>query len=126
MQGMEAIVVTKHELKELLKEAGEAGASEILDAFKDELITDPVLKQTNRLRDYIADRSTIANPREEWANGRHIRMLKPAKNGKPKSVAWFQEFKKKSKLNQCFHRPSVDHGRLQEWCFEDIYLSWNN
>lgn len=126
MQGTAAFVVTKNELKDMLEEAGRVGAHEVLSSFKDELNIDPVEEQTKRLQNYIKDRTTIDNPRDEWANGRHIRRLNPSKQGKPKSISWFKTFKEQSTLNQCFNRPSPDHGRLQEWTFEDIANAWDH
>ena len=125
MHGTPAIVVMEHELKEMMIGAGRVAAKEIMENMKQEITQDPVERQTTLLRAYIEDRTTLSNPREHHANGRHIRMLKPANNGKPKSTAWFQTFKKESKLNKCFNRPSPDHGRLQEWCFEDIANAWD-
>jgi len=125
MQGTDAIVVTKHDLKQMLTEAGTVAAEKVLNSFKDELNVDPLEKQAKRLKDFIEDRTTIENPRGEWASGRHIRLIAPNKNGKPKSMAWFQTFKKESILNQCPDRSSTDHGRLREWCFEDIANAWD-
>lgn len=126
MQGTPAIIVMEEELKEMMIGAGRVAAQEIMDNMKEEITQDPVERQTNLLRAYIEDRKTITNPREHHASGRHIRKLKPNANGKPKSIAWFQTFKKESKLNKCFNRPSPDHGRLQEWCFEDIANAWDH
>jgi len=126
MDGTNAIIVTKQDLKQMLTEAGIIAAETVLNNFKEELNTNPLEKQTKRLKDFIADRSTIPNPKDEWANGRHIRLLAPNKNGKPKSMAWFQTFKKESILNHCPSRSSTDHGRLREWRFEDIANAWDH
>ncbi|MEW7008473.1 MULTISPECIES: hypothetical protein [unclassified Lentilitoribacter] len=126
MQGTAALVVTKEELKKMLEEVGRISATQILNSFKAELNTNPIEKQTKRLQTYIQDRNSIENPREEWANGRHIRRLNPSKNGKPKSMSWFKTFKEESTLNKCFNRPSPDHGRLQEWTFEDVANAWDH
>jgi len=126
MQGMHALVIMEHELTELLTKTGRAAALEVVEQFRQELNTDPLEKQVQLLRDYIENRSTISNSRDVYANGRHIRLIKPTRDNKPKSVAWFQRFKKESKLNGCIKRPSPDHGRLQEWCFEDIANAWEH
>lgn len=126
MQGTAALVVTKEELQKMLEEAGRVSAYTVLNSFKEELNTDPMDKQIKRLQSYIEDRTTIDKPRDEWANGRHIRRLNLNMNGKPKSMSWFKTFKQESTLNQCFNRPSPDHGRLQEWCLEDIANAWDH
>ncbi len=126
MQAMQALVIMEHELTELLTKAGKVAALEVLEDFRQELNQDPVLKHADRLRSYIENRSLIDNPRDLWSNGRHIRLITPTKNGKPKSIAWFQTFKKESNLKNCVNRPSPDHGRLQEWCFEDIANAWDH
>ena len=126
MKGTAAIVVTEEELTNMLTQAGKAGAREVMSEYEQQLEQDPVERHTQLLRDFIEDRSILDNPREVFGSGRHIRRIIPAKNGKPKSVAWFQGFKRESKLNLCKNRPSPDHGRLQEWCFEDIANAWDN
>ena len=124
MKSIPAVVLHQDQLSEMLVTAGRVAAREIAEAFKEDLKLDPTDQRIKKLRDYIADRTTCTNPKDEWANGRHIRMIAPAKEGKPKSMGWFQQFKKKSKLNKCYNRKSADHGHLQEWCFEDIANAW--
>lgn len=126
MRRTAAMIVTESELNEMLTKAGKVAAQEIIEHLKQEIYQDPVQTVTNKLRAYIEDRGTEQSPRDIYANGRHIRMLVPAKNGKPKSTAWFQNFKRDSTLNKCFHRPSSEHGHLQEWCFEDIANAWDH
>lgn len=126
MQRTPAMLITETELNDMLTKAGKLAAQEIVEHLKQDIYQDPQVTLTKRLRAFIEDRSTELNPRDIYANGRHIRMVQPNKNGKPKSTAWFQNFKRDSTLNQCFHRPSPDHGHLQEWCFEDIANAWDH
>jgi len=124
MQGIQALVVMEHDLRELAIEAGKEAAEKVLAQFQEDMNRTPQDKQVERLRAYIEDRSSCSNPREHWAHSRHIRMIKPTKTGKPKSISWFQKFKKASMLDGCNSKASSDHGRLREWCFEDIANAW--
>lgn len=124
MEGTTALIVTKNDLAEIISAAGTMAAIKAVEALRADLNQDPAEKQLQLLRNYIADRTTINNPRDHWASGRLIRMIAPNQNGKPKSVSWFQKFKQTSGLNTCPHRTSHEHGRLQEWCFEDIANVW--
>ena len=125
MEAMQALVIMEHELTDLLTKTGKIAAAEILEAFRQEINQDPIEKHATTLRNYIEDRTTLKDPRNRFAHGHHIRLLNPAKNNKPKSIAWFQNFKKESQLKDCPSRASTTHGRLQEWCFEDIANAWD-
>lgn len=124
MQGQQAIIVTEYELQQMLAQAGKAAAQEVISSFKAELTDDPTEATTRKLRAYIADRSTVLNPRDMWANALHIRSIKLNSRHKPLSVSWFQKFKKISGLDACFFRPSTATGGRTEWCFEDIANAW--
>lgn len=124
MAGQPALIFMEHELQHLMQETARNAAREVIDHFKSELSHDPQEAIINQLRGYIGDRSTIANPRDHWANSLHIRSIKTAKSGKPKSTSWFQQFKVKSGLNGCITRKSVTSGGFHEWCFEDIANAW--
>lgn len=120
MQGQQAVVIFEHELQQLVQETARSAAQEVINTFKEELTSDPSEVITKKLRAYIADRSTIANPREMWANSLHIRSLKLNSRHQPRSVSWFQKFKVQSGLNDCYSRKSQTTGGYREWCFEDV------
>jgi len=126
MQAMQALVIMEHDLAEMIHKAGKTAAAEILEQFRQDMNRTPQDKQVEQLRAYIEDRSSCSNPREHWAHSRHIRMIKPTKAEKPKSISWFQKFKKASMLDGCNSKASSDHGRLKEWCFEDIANAWDH
>lgn len=125
MEGTTALIITKNDLKEIINAAGTAAAIKAVEALRSDLNQDPSEKHLNLLRAYITDRTSLKNPRDHFASSRLIRMIAPHKTGKPKSVSWFHKFKQTSGLNTCPHRTSHEHGRLQEWCFEDIANAWS-
>ncbi|OBY24582.1 hypothetical protein A9D60_24050 [Leisingera sp. JC1] len=124
MNGQPAMIFLEHELQHMLTEAAKQAAQEVIDNFKSELSTDPNEVVIRKLRKYLADRRSVANPRDQWANGLHIRSIKTNTRGKPRSQSWFQQFKVKSGLNGCFSRKSLSSGGFREWCFEDIANAW--
>ncbi|MCW2307360.1 hypothetical protein [Rhodobium gokarnense] len=125
MEGTPAIVLTHEALDRLLEEAGCRAAEKTVAKLQSQLIQDPRERHLRQLRGYLMDRSTLQNPRELWANGHHIRRIELSSKGKPKSMTWFQRFKHESGLAACISRPSAEHGRLQEWTFEDIANAWD-
>ena len=124
MSGQPAIIFMEHELQHMLTETAKKAAQEVIDNFKSELSTDPNEAVIRKLRAYIADRRSVSKPRDQWANGLHIRSIKLNTRGKPRSQSWFQQFKVKSGLNDCFNRKSLTSGGFKEWCFEDIANAW--
>lgn len=124
MSGQPAMILMEHELRHMLNTTAKVAAAEVVEAFRAELSVDPNEVIVRKLRAFIEDRSTVANPREVWANGLHIRSVKLNSRGKPRSVSWFQQFKTKSGLKNCFSRPSMNAGGQREWCFEDIANAW--
>ena len=124
MNGQPAVIVTAENLEQLMLDAGRTAAREVLERVTSDANLDPLERHVRLLRDYLEDRSVVSKPRELFASSRHIRLLAPNRNGKPKSVSWFQTFKQESGLARCDHRPSPTHGRLHEWCFEDIANAW--
>lgn len=124
MHGQPALILMEHELEHMLKATARHAAQEVIENFRAELSTDPTETHIRKLRAFIADRSTVTNPREVWANGKHIRSIKLNSRGKPRSASWFQQFKKQSGLKNCFNRPSMNAGGTREWCFEDIANAW--
>lgn len=124
MQGQPALIIMEHELQHILKTAAKAAAQEVIDAFRAELSVDPSESHIRKLRAFIQDRSTVADPREVWANGKHIRSIRLSSKGKPLSTSWFQHFKVDSGLADCISRKSQTAGGHVEWCFEDIANAW--
>lgn len=119
-----AVVLTHHHLRTMLDEVAEKAANKAVANLKTEIRTDPNELIVERLRAYLADRTTEADSREVWAHSGHIRQLELNRRGQPKSVAWFQGFKRVTGLRDCPSRASKQHGRLREWCFEDIANAW--
>lgn len=126
MHPIPALIVTEQDLEVLLQRAAHLAAITAIEQLRTDLIQDPKEQVLNKLRAFIKDRSTITNPREHWANGKMIREIDTNHNNKPKSISWFQLFKKQSTLNQCPRRKSSEHGKLQEWTFEDIANAWDH
>ena len=125
METTPAIVITPHHLIELMENAATNAANKALAAAEEALHYDPDARVVDLLRRYLDDRTTLENPREHWAHGKHNRALHKTGAGKPRSVTWFQSFKKESGLGGCPSRISSQHGRLREWCFEDIANAWD-
>lgn len=125
MEVTPALVITRHELKTLMDRVAVDAASKVLTAFKDEFEYDPDKRIVDQLRRYLDDRTTVAEPREVWAHGKHIRAVMPNGKGKARSATWFQQFKRESGLAGCPTRTNKHHGRLQEWCFADIANAWD-
>ena len=125
MDATPALILTRHELRQLMADTAAEAATQAVTAMKSDLRSDPTERAISALRQYLEDRSTIANPRDHWANGHHIRGIQTNAKGKSKSMGWFMRFKRQSGLNQCVTRSSTQHGRLQEWTFEDIALCWD-
>ena len=108
--GEPAVVLMKHELDHILRETARHAAREVINEFRDELNLDPNEAVVKRLRGYLTDRGSVEKPREEWANGWHIRRLVLRSNGKPRSQSWFQKFKQESGLGDCISRKSICAG----------------
>ncbi len=125
MKGIPAVVLTEESLTSLLVAAGELAAKRTVELLENNLVQSPTDKKLLSLIGYIQDRTTIDNPRDHWAHGKHIKMINPPKSGKPRSDTWFHYFKQKTGLHDCFSRKSPEHGRLREWTFEDIAIAWD-
>lgn len=124
MNGQPAIILSEYDLEHMVRNAARQAAQEVIDGLLDDLKGNPNDAVVRNLRAFIEDRSTVANPREVWANGLHIRSIYPGRDGKPKSTSWFQQFKIKSGLNDCLYRKSRSAGGTREWCVEDIANAW--
>ena len=126
MQGQPALIIMEHELQHMLKSVAKVAAQKVIDDFRAELSTDPTETHIRKLRTFIEDRSTVANPRAVWANGKHIRGIRLSSKGKALSTSWFHHFKRDSGLGNCISRKSQTAGGHVEWCFEDIANAWEN
>ncbi len=126
MEITSAVVLTVDHVRRIIEETAIETARQTADALKQDLYCDPIDQVANKLRNYIADQTTVENPRESWANGHHIRRLELNSKGDPKSISWFHRFKRDSGLAECISRSSNIHGRLQEWTFQDIASAWHN
>lgn len=125
MEATPALVITHHDLQQMLDETAQRTATETVAQLRTDLRTDPVDRIVHQLRTYLADRSNLDQPQAVWANSHHIRRVALNTRGKPRSVAWFHRFKVESGLGDCSNRTSAQHGRLQEWTFEDIANAWD-
>lgn len=125
MEATPAIVLTHVQLKELMMAAGEEAANRVVTDLRNDLIQDPRTQTLNRLRAYVADPTTIPDPRDQWADSQIIRQIQPTVQGKTKSISWFMKFQKQTNLKNCITRKSQSHGRAREWCFEDIRNAWS-
>ncbi len=126
MQGIPAVVMQEQDLRQIIISASREAARQVLAEYHGQQSNTQTSNISQLLQAYLQDRTTIAKPRELWASSRDIRALLPNQKGKPKSYSWFQRFKRDSGLDRCTSRKSSHHGRLLEWCFEDIANAWLN
>ncbi|MCI5076862.1 hypothetical protein [Oricola sp.] len=124
MEGIPAVVLTHDQLSEMLESAGQRAAELAVKRLRSELQQSPEQATLERLRGYLADPATVADPRSLWAHSGIIREVQPTPRGKPKSVAWFMKFQRETGLKDCSTRRSPTHGRRKEWTFADIGLAW--
>ncbi|MFD1983346.1 hypothetical protein ACFSOZ_11775 [Mesorhizobium newzealandense] len=125
MEVMQALVLTSTQLRDMLTEAAREGASLAVASLRAELHQAPDDATLKKLRAYLADPASLANPQDHWAHSELIRRIQPTARGKPKSTAWFMRFQRETGLNECFTRPSPAYGRRREWSFADIRLAWD-
>lgn len=121
---MHAVVLTGTQLREMLTEAAREGAKLAAQELRAELHQSPDDATLQKLRVYLSDPTTVANPHDQWAHSGLIRQIEPTPRGKPKSTAWFMKFQRETGLAECFTRPSPAFGRRREWTFADIRLAW--
>ncbi|RNC90774.1 MAG: hypothetical protein ED558_17470 [Oricola sp.] len=121
-----AITLTEPQLQELLVAAGRLAAEQVVAELRASLVQDPREQTLLRLRGFLQDPSTITDPRAQWADSALIRRIRPNRQGKPKSVAWFMKFQKATGLCNCPNRRSPNHGRAKEWTFADIRHAWQH
>jgi hypothetical protein len=124
MDAMQALVLTGHQLEELLREAARQGAALAIAELRKEIHQSPDDVTLQRLRTYLTNPASIPNPNDCWAHSGIIRQIESTSRGKPKSSAWFMGFQRQTGLAGCFTRPSPTYGRRREWCFADIRLAW--
>ncbi|CAG1012379.1 MAG: hypothetical protein F9K19_08630 [Rhizobiaceae bacterium] len=125
MDALQALVLTDAQLRMILSEAARQGAAIAVEALRAELHQSPDDMVLQKLRTYLTDPTSIANPADNWAHSGIIRQLQTAPGGKPKSAAWFMKFQRETGLHACFTRRSPAFGRRREWAFSDIKLAWN-
>ncbi|WHO06967.1 hypothetical protein KZ699_07515 [Agrobacterium cucumeris] len=124
MDAMQALVLTHHQLNELLREAARQGAALAVAELRSEIHQSPDDITLQRLRGFLQNPSHISNPHDCWAHSGIIRLIEPTPRGKPKSAAWFMKFQRETGLAGCHTRPSPAYGRRREWSFADIRLAW--
>lgn len=125
MEALHALVLTDAQLREMLAEAAKRGAALAVDELRAQLHQAPDDATLQKLRGYLADPASLANPHDHWAHSGIIRQIGATSRGKPKSTAWFMKFQRETNLNECFNRPSPAYGRRREWTFFDIKLAWD-
>ncbi|MBY5551308.1 hypothetical protein HFO61_31720 [Rhizobium leguminosarum] len=125
MEALHALVLTDAQLREMLAEAAKRGAAMAVDELRAQLHQAPDDATLQKLRAYLADPASLANPHDHWAHSGIIRQIGSTSRGKPKSTAWFMKFQRETSLNECFSRPSPVYGRRREWTFFDIKLAWD-
>jgi len=126
MDALQALVLTDAQLRAMLTEAAQQGAAIAVEALRAELHQSPDDMVLQKLRTYLTDPTSIANPADNWAHSGIIRQIQPTPGGKPKSIAWFMKFQRESGLQGCFTRQSPAFGRRREWSFADIKLAWDS
>ncbi|MDD1498993.1 hypothetical protein PVA19_11275 [Agrobacterium sp. CNPSo 3708] len=124
MEAMQALVLTDHQLDELLREAARQGAALAVAELRKEIHQSPDDVTLQRLRTYLTNPASIPNPNDCWAHSGIIRQIELTPRGKPKSSAWFMKFQRETGLVDCYTRPSPAYGRRREWSFSDIRLAW--
>ena len=106
MEAMQAVVLTSTQLRDMLAEAARTGAALAVEALRAELHQAPDDATLQKLRAYLADPTSLANPYDHWANSGIIRQIAQTPRGKPKSPAWFMKFQRETGLSGCFNRQS--------------------
>ncbi|MER9177772.1 hypothetical protein NKH72_30145 [Mesorhizobium sp. M0955] len=125
MEAMQALVLTSTQLRDMLTEAAKQGAALAVAELRADLHQTPEDATLQKLRSYLADPASLANPNDHWAHSGLIRRIQTTARGKPKSMAWFMKFQRETGLNECFTRPSPAYGRRREWIFADIRSAWD-
>ncbi|MER8658475.1 hypothetical protein [Mesorhizobium sp. M0847] len=126
MEAMQALVLTSTQLRDMLTEAARQGAALAVQELRADLHQAPDDATLQKLRRYLADPASLANPHDHWAHSDLIRRIQATGCGKPKSTAWFMKFQRETRLNECSTRPSPGYGRRREWSFADIRLAWDS
>lgn len=125
MGPLQALVLTNDQLNDLLKEAARQGAVLAVTELRKDIHQAPDDATLQRLRSFLSDPSSVANPQDHWAHSGIIRQVELTSRGKPKSSAWFMKFQRETGLADCYTRPSPAYGRRREWSFSDIRLAWH-
>lgn len=125
MEALQALVLTDHQLRQLLSEAARQGAILAIGELRADLRQTPDEATLQKLRAFVADSTSLSNPNELWAHSGLIRAISQKQSGKPKSAAWFAKFQRETGLAECPSRASPGYGRRREWSFADIRLAWD-
>jgi uncharacterized protein len=126
MNPSSALIISADDLKNLLAQTAAEAATKAVADLKTELRSCPDARIIQALRQRILRQETIDDGRRQWANSHHICRIMLSAKGKPKSAAWFSQFKRESGLQACFSRSSPRHGRLREWTIDDIASAWRH
>ncbi|MCW1410728.1 MULTISPECIES: hypothetical protein [Rhizobium] len=78
---MHALVLTEMQLREMLAEAAKQGAVLAVDELRAQLHQAPDDAALQKLRAYLADPASLANPHDHWAHSGIIRQITAASNG---------------------------------------------
>lgn len=120
MQAMQALVITSTQLRDMLTEAAKLRAALAVKELRADLHQTPDDATLQKLRSYLAEPASLADPQDHRAHSELIRRVQQTAKGKPKSTA-FMKFQREP----CFTRPSPGYGRRREWTFADIRLAWD-
>ncbi|MET3524407.1 hypothetical protein [Mesorhizobium abyssinicae] len=124
MEALQALVLTSTQLRDMLTEAAKRGAALAIEDLRADLQQAPDDSTLQKLRGYLVDPASIANPCDYWAHSELIRRIQITARGRPKSIAWFMKFQRQTGLRECHTRLSPVFGRRREWMFTDIRLAW--
>ncbi|MDX8455189.1 MULTISPECIES: hypothetical protein [Mesorhizobium] len=75
MEALQALVLTNAQLRELLTEAAKQGAALAVRELRADLHQTPEDASLQKLRAYLADPASLANPQGHWAHSGIIRQI---------------------------------------------------
>jgi hypothetical protein len=91
MEALRALVQAETQLRDMLAEAAKQGAALAVDQLRAHLHQSPEGAIAQKLRAYLADPASLANPHAHWAHSGIIRQIEMTPRGKHKSTAWFMK-----------------------------------
>ncbi|MDX8521753.1 hypothetical protein [Mesorhizobium dulcispinae] len=77
MEALQALVLTNAQLRELLTAAAKQGAALAVRELRADLHQTPEDASLQKLRAYLADPASLANPQGHWAHSGIIRQIHP-------------------------------------------------